>query len=482
MRVIVVGAGLAGLSAADNLAKAGVDVVVIEASSRVGGRVRTVHDRFMGAQYAESGAEWVDSVHLRMLGLMNRFGVSTIGAGTTWSTIRRWLFWDGRLFPAERLSEIDPRLTERIDSYDAAIDSLADGFAAVAAGASNPLAHPDAERLDALSLADVMRGNASGVSGVPHSEPLDGPSALLARRNSQGEFADEPSNVSLLFVAQQRAQERELARCAGVDVLAYRVDGGLSQIAQRWAAQMSTSPQSRVEIRLSHQLLAVDQDADGIHIHVGVRGGTHGGVIDLDADHVVLATSLVPLRSVEFATPLPDELRAAVHGLSYGTVTKTAVQFERRAWEAGYGTTDSVSQRVYDCAADQARCHTGNTHPGILMSYCGGDGGRRLAGLTESQRIAEIDADIRRIHGLGADDAAGGVQTTGAFSRAWSAEPRYGGSYAVYSPGQVTAFWNVLRRPWGRVHLAGEHVATCTGYMEGAVESGETVARRILGD
>ena len=116
------------------------------------------------------------------------------------------------------------------------------------------------------------------------------------------------------------------------------------------------------------------------------------------------------------------------------------------------------------------------------MSYCGGDGGRRLAGLTESQRIAEIDADIRRIHGLGADDAAGGVQTTGAFSRAWSAEPRYGGSYAVYSPGQVTAFWNVLRRPWGRVHLAGEHVATCTGYMEGAVESGETAARRILGD
>jgi monoamine oxidase len=51
----------------------------------------------------------------------------------------------------------------------------------------------------------------------------------------------------------------------------------------------------------------------------------------------------------------------------------------------------------------------------------------------------------------------------------------------VYEPGQVTAHWQVLREPWGRVHLAGEHVAACTGYMEGALESGENVAARIVG-
>jgi monoamine oxidase len=52
----------------------------------------------------------------------------------------------------------------------------------------------------------------------------------------------------------------------------------------------------------------------------------------------------------------------------------------------------------------------------------------------------------------------------------------------VYRPGEVLRYWDVLRAPWGRVHLAGEHVATCTGYMEGAVESGRTVAARILAD
>jgi monoamine oxidase len=80
---------------------------------------------------------------------------------------------------------------------------------------------------------------------------------------------------------------------------------------------------------------------------------------------------------------------------------------------------------------------------------------------------------MQSLHGL-VDAPLGG------FSQAWSNEPRFGGSYAVYEPGQVTAHWAVLREPWGRVHLAGEHVADCTGYMEGALESGETVAARIL--
>ena len=109
---------------------------------------------------------------------------------------------------------------------------------------------------------------------------------------------------------------------------------------------------------------------------------------------------------------------------------------------------------------------------GVLMSYAGGDGGRALASEPEEERAALIESDIRDIHGITA-------RSTGSFSRAWSSEPRYGGSYAVYRPGQVTAFWEVLRRPCGRIWLSGEHAATWTGYLEGAVESGERVADEI---
>jgi monoamine oxidase len=128
-----------------------------------------------------------------------------------------------------------------------------------------------------------------------------------------------------------------------------------------------------------------------------------------------------------------------------------------------------VSQRLYEPTIDQAG------EPGVLMAYCGGDGGLELAARSEDERIATIAADMRTVHGITAD-------AIGAVSQAWPNVPFARGAYSVYRPGEVLRYWDVLRAPWGRVHLAGEHVATCTGYMEGAVESGRTVAARILAD
>jgi monoamine oxidase len=87
--------------------------------------------------------------------------------------------------------------------------------------------------------------------------------------------------------------------------------------------------------------------------------------------------------------------------------------------------------------------------------------------------MATIDAQLRAmLPGLPPGPVRG-------FSRAWHEQARYGGAYAVYHPGQVTRFWRTLRRPHGRLWLAGEHTATVTGYMEGAVESGQRVAAAV---
>ncbi len=169
---------------------------------------------------------------------------------------------------------------------------------------------------------------------------------------------------------------------------------------------------------------------------------------------------------VQFDPPLPDLLRRAIDELGYGAITKTAIQFAERQWPAGYATTEGVTQRIYEPTVDQPGAS------GVLMSYAGGDGGRMLAATSEQDRMNLIEAEMRTVHGITA-------ASTGGFSRAWSAEQRYGGSYAVYRPGQITAFWEVLRKPHGRIWLAGEHVATWTGYLEGAVESGERVAEGI---
>jgi monoamine oxidase len=431
-RVIVVGAGMAGLTASRQLLLDGHDVTLIEAGSRLGGRARTVRDVFAEGQYVESGAEWIDTHHHRMRALLARFDIALQGEGQQWTTIRRWLHRDGRLqSPAELGDEVYAQL--------GAFDEIVHDASLVVDDPANPQHCSSAAELDAVSLADVA--NQAG---------LDELARLFHRRDSQGEFAAEPTDVSLLFVAQQRA----ISAASGADevIRSHRVAGGIDTLVRHMAAEVADV------LTTGEMLLGVGQDEASVTVSTSRRR--------LQADHVVLACSLVPLRDVQFDPPLPELLRHAIDDLGYGTITKTAIQFAERQWPAGYATTQGVSQRIYEPTVDQPGVG------GVLMSYAGGDGGRSLAQRSEEDRLNLIESDMRTVHGI---DAA----STGGFSRAWSAEPFYGGSYAVYRPNQITAFWEVLRRPHGRVWLAGEHAATWTGYLEGAVESGERVASGI---
>jgi monoamine oxidase len=434
LRIVIVGAGLAGLTAARSLGLTGHDVTVIEAGTRLGGRVRTVREPFRGGQYVESGAEWIDTHHHRMRALLDRHGMKLQGEGQQWTTIRRWLHRDGRL---QSPADIGREVYRQLEAFEAIVDQAA----TYVDDPANPQRCSSARELDALSLTDVAEQ--AGLGTVAQ---------LFHRRNSQGEFAEEPNEVSLLFAAQQRAISAASAN--GEEVRAHRVVNGIDALVRHMAAGVAD------RISTGEELLAVRHDSESVTVTTSLRR--------LDADHVVLACSLVPLRSVRFDPPLPGGLQRAIFELGYGAVTKTAVQFAHRQWPSGYATTEGLSQRIYEPTVDQ---------PGearVLMSYAGGSGGRLLAARSEGDRVKLVEADMREVHGISA-------ASTGAFSRAWSAEPRYGGSYAVYRPGQIGAFWEVLRRSHERIWFAGEHVATWTGYLEGAVESGERVADEIHG-
>lgn len=432
MRIVVVGAGMAGLTATRDLLRAGHDVSLIEAGSRLGGRARTVRSPLAEGQYVESGAEWIDTHHQRMRTLLDRHGLTLQGEGQQWTTIRRWLHRDGRL---QSPADLGQEVYRQLEAFEAIVHDAAGAVV----DPSNPQRSASAADLDAVSLADVADG--AGLGELAR---------LFHHRDSQGEFAAEPGEVSLLFVAQQRA----VSAAHGADevIRSHRVADGIDTLVHRMAADVADA------ISLDESLLAVQHDSDSVVVTTERRR--------LRADHVVLACSLVPLRGVEFDPQLPGRVRQAIDELGYGTVTKTAIQFAERQWPSGYATTEGVSQRVYEPTVDQPG------QAGVLMSYAGGDGGRRLAAHSEAERSSLIETDIRDVHGLTA-------KSLGGFSRAWSAEPRYGGSYAVYRPGQVSLFWEVLRRPIGRIWLAGEHAATWTGYLEGAVESGERVAAEI---
>lgn len=221
MRVVVVGAGFAGMRCALRLRAAGADVVVIEGGQRPGGRVRTMHAPFVQGQYSESGAEWVDTIHSRLLELLDRYGVSLLGTGERWTVIRRWLHHGGQLMSPQRIREVDPTIDDQLDRFEAIVESATEGVL----DASRPQDHADAARVDGQSLADVAAE--AGLAEL---------ALLFKRRDSQGEFAAEPRQVSLLFVAQQRAHHRDVSH--GTEVVAHRAEGGFSQVARALAAEL----------------------------------------------------------------------------------------------------------------------------------------------------------------------------------------------------------------------------------------------------
>jgi monoamine oxidase len=415
---VVVGAGLAGLVAAYELERAGFRVTVLEARSRVGGRVHTLRRPFTGGQHAEGGGEYIDTVHAAMLGYAKRFGLKLEDAqagpdlnGVVYLRGRRHT--DSSVYTAAVQAELD--------RLDARLTALAQGV-----DAADPLRR--GARFDGQSLADLM--DALGMSGVAR---------LLAERDARDEYGVEPAELSLLFHLQLYAATRDLPT-SGIE--RYRIRGGNDLLPQALARGLDLrlgAPVTRIERR-----------------RAGVRVGA------MDADWCVLAAPLPAVRAIEFAPALPPALAAAVAGLQYGAVSKTPIQYRDRFWVKSGFTGDTITDLPVGTTWDATNSQRGAS--GVLITYASASGGTT---------VAEAVSDVDRVY-----PGAAAKATVGATAH-WPHEPFSGGSYTAYAPGQMTKFHAALRRPVGRVILAGEHTDTFNSYMEGAVRSGRRAAQAI---
>jgi monoamine oxidase len=435
--VVVVGAGMAGLSCALDLRDAGVDVVVLEAGHRPGGRVRTV--TFDDGRWVETGGEWIDNAHTNVHELLARYGLRTVGDAPPW--------WDREAGMIHDEEGIHPA-GEWLDSGGVRADlgrydDLLNDFAGGIADAAWPEEHPEAKAIDARSADDLFDELGLGERA-----------RFVLTRATEFEYTCEPTEVSALFLAQQRAVEMAEEADVG-EVRSQRVDGGLSRLAAAMADDLGDA------VRFGAALVSLE------HGSGGVMARTPDDRID--AGRVVLAFALPPLRRVRVDPALPPLLGEAIAKVELGAITKTFVRLPR-IWSFAWVVSRGAMQRVYDATEEQPG------DEGVLDAYIGGDAARTFdaAFPSEEERVGHIASEVGRMIPELAGTAVGGA------SRSWTTHPRFGGSFSVWGPGQVTAFWRVLREPHGRVHLAGEHAATVCGYVEGAVESGRRVAAEIL--
>lgn len=443
-RVVVVGAGLAGLTCAHRLRQAGLRATVLEAATRVGGRTLTLRGRFPDGQQTELGAEFVDTSHVALRRLARELGLTLLDLYYTGGL-------QGHTFAVEgRVLHGDAHLVEPLRPVAEAIrrDLGPDGrHGQVSFGAGTP----EGRALDRLSLAEWLDTRA--VAGFARK---------VLEAAFVGEYGRELQEQSALNLLLALEGQGEQLYEHGAE--RYRLAEGNDALAQRLAQGLD----GPVELGSALESLR----ADGPGYLLGLRRGAASH--ELRADLVVLALPFTLLRQVELRLELPEAKRRAVAELGYGTNGKVVAGFSRRAWSeagsTGYVFTDLGFQSCWDTSRGQSGTHA------LMTNFVGGRLGAELGRGTPGERAAAFVAQLERVF-----PGAAPAHTGEAVRVAWIDAPFAKGSYTCYGPGQYQSLAGVEGLPVGRVLFAGEHTsAEFSGYMNGAVESGERAARQAL--
>jgi monoamine oxidase len=441
--VIIIGAGMAGLAAAYELQKAGWQPIVLEARSRAGGRVYSVRE-FSNGLVAEGGAEFIDESHSRMLSLAREFDLALGRVGSWQGQSGDWGAFEGKAGPLEDASIWGADLNAEYHKVWVALSELgkqvSDPF--------NPQRAANAKELDAKNAADWI--------AAQNVHPLG---RELFSNHIRSEYTCEPDDFSLLDLARNAAMYYSDPEAWGAT---YRVIGGNDLIAQAMAARLP-------DLRLNAVVVSLKALAEEVVVKYKQVDSFH----TVRAPHAILAIPLTTARMIDFGGTLPAAHQTMVNELSYGAVTKVLIEYRKRFWH-DHGWNGRLNTDLPIVLTWEATSHLEGER-GIITAYTGGGPGARLSELSDDKRIKTAVAVVERIF-PGSSEL---IETTRTI--AWVNEPFTRCSYMAYAPNQVTAHWQTLFSPAGRLYFAGEHATALQGFMEGAVESGQRAAREIIG-
>jgi monoamine oxidase len=429
-RALIVGGGFAGLAAAVELHAAGYDVHVFEARRRLGGRVVSFRDFAPGAT-VEGGGELIGANHPAWLSYARRFDLGFIDVPDDDGDAPVVL--DGRALSAH---EADA-LWHEIDGAYAALNALA-----APVDANAPWRSPGAEALDRATVGEwLARARLSP----------------LARRALDAEFAAD-NGVETAW----QSQLGNLAQIKGgglerywTDSEVFRCNGGNQQLANKLASALPAGA-VRHDAAVS-AIVTTDRLA-----RVTLRDGT-----SIEGDAVVLAVPPSVWPRIAIDPPLPAALRPQM-----GTNVKYLALVRSRFWTRANITAEWLSdgppQLTWEATANQ---------PGemaVLTSFAGGEAAETCRGWRPAERANRY---LRRLEIAYREIARAFVK--GRFMD-WPSDAWTRASYSFPAPGEVTTVGPLLAAGQGRLHFAGEHVCPAfVGYMEGALESGIAVAKRV---
>jgi monoamine oxidase len=237
----------------------------------------------------------------------------------------------------------------------------------------------------------------------------------------------------------------------------YKMTGGNSRLTDEFVKRIRLD-----NIKTSTLVTEVVQ-AEGM---VTVKTNSQNYVVDA----VICTVPTQSLTRIKFDPPLPAEQLQAAEQLAYARISKNSVLYRKRFWEAdNFSMISDLTSHYY--------FHSTQNQPGtegILTSYAIGEKADVLASQSNERRLRIIANDLVDFDNT-APCHAGKIA-----SYAWQRDAFTDGAYALFRPGQWFGIRPVLQRPHGKVLFAGEHLADWQGFMEGAIETGESAADSLL--
>lgn len=444
-RIAVVGAGIAGLTAAYRLGQAGLSAKVFDSWNRVGGRMFTARGMWADQQLTELGGELIDTDHDALRTLADELGLTldpileTAASGIRQDT---W-FFDGRAVSDAEIVEAFRPVAGRLKA-DVDNEKNEDEFA----------------RIDELGLSTYL-------DSIQDMDPVLRTLLDVAYVGEYGRELSEQSPWNLLWLIDSETPDP--FRVYGDSDEAFHVRGG-NDLLTSGLAERLVSP-----IELEHQLLSVRETASGTFRLAFARGS--GSSREEEFDRVVFALPFTRLRDVELPEAIPAEKKDIIDNLGMGTNAKLMAQFSERVWRtqhqsSGSVTTDNGLQLLWETS----RGMTGAS--GILTVFAGGQIGEQIG---EGTAETQLQRRLARIDEIFPNTAATYIPGS-AVRMHWPTVEHTRGSYTCYLPGQAS-FSGLEGERVGNLHFCGEHTSVdYQGYMNGGAESGERVATEIMTD
>jgi monoamine oxidase len=445
-KIIIVGAGMAGLVAADVLLQAGHDPMILEAQSRVGGRILTIREPFTPGLYGEAGAMRIPQSHALTVAYINKFGLRhydfTLDNPRAYCHIhgRQWRVAEVQKNP--NLLEFDLHPTEKDLSHGQLWEQALAPIATKLEAGGEPAWQEITADYDQFSVREflVYKGWSEGAI------------------ERFGLLANQEAMMNSSFMELLREE------IGGFYTNLVQLEGGMDRLPYAFLPRLGS------RIRFGAKMTAIDQSPDSVTVHYQ----TGGGRFQATGDFAILAVPFSVMRHVEVLQPFSRPKQRAIRQLHYDASAKIFIQFRRRFWEedddihGGGSVTDLAVRNVFYPQ------HGRETGRGVVLaSYTWSEDAQRWGSLSPSDRITQALENLAQIHPL-----APAEFETGA-SKMWHDDEFAGGAFALFDPEQQTLLHEHIIAPEGRFHFAGEHASLAHAWIQGAIESGLRAAYEI---